>query len=99
VAGLFGGTVLASDRVPLEGLELYVESIDNFVDVAARMGVDVEIQNHPIFDATPARLDALARRQAGDPHPFVIGTERYQRFWKIVSECMQTEVIRRQNAD
>jgi metallo-beta-lactamase class B len=59
------------------------------------MGVDVELQNHPIFDNTPARLAALAARESGDPHPFVMGADRYQRFWGIVSECMQADIIRK----
>jgi metallo-beta-lactamase class B len=72
-----------------------VGSIARYLEVAGEMGVDVEIQNHPIFDDTPARLAALATRRSGEPHPFVMGTERYQRFWRIVSECMQADIIRR----
>jgi len=95
VAGLFGGTVLAASFTPMPGLQQYVGSIAHYLEVAAEMGVDVEIQNHPIFDDTPARLAALALRRSGEPHPFVTGTERYQRFWRIVSECMQADIIRR----
>jgi metallo-beta-lactamase class B len=95
VAGLFGGTVLAAGYTPMPGLLQYVDSIDHYVEVAVRRGVDVEIQNHPIFDDTPARLTALAERRSGEPHPFVMGTDRYQRFWRIVSECMQADIIRR----
>ncbi len=95
VAGLFGGTVLASAFTPPAGLAQYIDSIAHYLDVAAREGVDVEIQNHPIFDDTPARLAALAARAPGDPHPFVMGAERYQRFWRIVSECMQADIVRK----
>jgi len=95
VAGLFGGTVLATAFTPAPGLEQYVDSIAHFLDVAAREGVDVEIQNHPIFDGTPARLAALAARTPGDPHPFVIGTDGYRRFWGVVSECMQADIVRK----
>jgi metallo-beta-lactamase class B len=95
VAGMFGSTVLAAAYTPAPGLLQYVDSIAHYLDVAGRMGVDVEIQNHPIFDATPERLAALAARRPGEPHPFVMGTERYQRFWGIVSECMQADIIRK----
>jgi len=95
IAGLFGGTVLAASFTPMPGLLQYVGSIAHYLEVAAQMGVDVEIQNHPIFDDTPARLAALAARRSGEPHPFVMGMERYQRFWRIVSECMQADIIRR----
>jgi metallo-beta-lactamase class B len=95
VGGLFGGTVLAANRVSTAGLMQYVDSIAHYLTVAERMGVDVEVQNHPLFDDTPARIGALGTRGPGDPHPFVMGTDRYLRFWNIVSECMQAEILRR----
>ena len=91
-AGLFGGTVLAAAYTPPAGLLQYVDSLGRWLDITAELGVDVEIQNHPIFDDMSARLDALARRQPGDPHAFVIGRDGFQRFWRIVSECMQAEL-------
>lgn len=98
VAGLFGGTVLAAGFVPLAGLEQYLASIAHYREIAAALGVDVEIQNHPIFDDTPARIAALATRAPGAAHPFVMGTERYQRFWGVISECMQASLIQRRAA-
>jgi metallo-beta-lactamase class B len=95
VAGLFGGTILTLSRITTPGLKQYVDSIRHYLDVAKRMNVDVEIQNHPIFDATPDRLARLKTRKAREPHPFVMGTERYQRFWNVVSECVQAEIARR----
>jgi metallo-beta-lactamase class B len=95
VAGLLGGTVLAAGFTAPPGLLQYVGSIAHYVEVAGAMGVDVEIQNHPIFDDTPERLAALAARRSDEPHPFVMGAARYQRFWRIVSECMQADIIRR----
>ena len=95
VAGLFGGTVLATAYTPPAGLEQYVASIAHFLEVVARENVGVEIQNHPIFDDTPARLAALAARAPGQPHPFVMGADRYQRFWRVVSECMQADIVRK----
>lgn len=98
VAGLFGGTVLAAGFVPLPGLRQYLSSVAHFVEVAEQMQVDVEIQNHPIFDDTPARLAALAARAPGAAHPFVMGKERYVRFWNVISECMQATLIQREAA-
>ena len=95
VAGLFGGTILATAFTPAAGLDQYIDSIARYLEVAAREGVDVLVQNHPIFDDTPARLEALAARMPGDPHPFVMGADSYQRFWGIVSECMQADIVRK----
>lgn len=97
-AGLFGGTVLAAGFVPVAGIKQYIESIAHYRSVAQAMQVDVEIQNHPIFDDTPGRIAALAARAPGAAHPFVMGNERYLRFWDIVSECMQASLIQREAA-
>jgi metallo-beta-lactamase class B len=98
VAGLFGGTVLAPGFTPLPGLRQYITSIAHYLDTARQMQVDVEIQNHPIFDDTPARFEALAKRAPGAAHPFVMGNERYVRFWNVVSECMQAALVQREAA-
>src|ERR1043166_2509366 len=95
VAGLFGGTILTSDRITTPGLQTYVQSIAHYLDVAKKMKVDVEVQNHAIFDMTPERLAKLKARQGKEPHPFVVGNDRYVKFWSIVSECIQAEIARR----
>lgn len=98
VAGLFGGTVLAAGFVPLPSLRQYLDSIAHYRDIAEAMNVDVEIQNHPIFDDTPARIAALETRAAGAPHPFVMGNARYLRFWDVISSCMQASLLQREAA-
>lgn len=94
-AGLFGGTILALDRIPTAGLKQYTQSIAHYVDVAKKMKVDVEVQNHAIFDGTPERLAKLKMRKAGEPNPFMMSTDNYAKFWNIVSECIQAEIARR----
>jgi len=95
VAGLFGGTILTSDRITTPGLRQYVQSIDRYLDVAKRMKVDIEVQNHALFDGMPGRLAALKARRAGAPHPFLVTTDGYVRFWSVISECIQAEISRR----
>jgi metallo-beta-lactamase class B len=95
VAGLFGGTILTADRITTPGLQQYVQSIGRYLDVAKRMKVDVEVQNHAIFDGMPERLAALKARKAGAPHPFLVATDRYVAFWSVISECIQAEISRR----
>jgi metallo-beta-lactamase class B len=95
MAGLFGGTIFTASRITTPGLREYVNSIAHWIDMAKKMKVEVEVQNHPIFDATPERLARLKTRKAGEPHPFFMSTEHYGKFWNIISECMQTEIARR----
>jgi metallo-beta-lactamase class B len=95
-AGLFGGTVLTTGILTTEALKQYIQSIGHYLDVAKRMNVDVELQNHPIFDGMPDKLAKLKSARASDPNPFVIGNERYLKMWNIVSECIQAEIARRE---
>jgi metallo-beta-lactamase class B len=95
MAGLFGGTIFTASRISTPAMIQYVDSMKHWVDVAKKMKVEVEIQNHPIFDANPERLAKLKARKPGEPHPFMMSTEKYAQFWNIISECMQTDIARR----
>jgi metallo-beta-lactamase class B len=98
-AGLFGGTVLTTGILTTDALKQYTQSIAHYLDTAKRMNVDVEIQNHPIFDGMPDKLAKLKSAKASDPNPFVIGNERYLKMWNIVSECIQAEIARRDGSN
>jgi metallo-beta-lactamase class B len=98
-AGLFGGTVLTTGILTTDALKQYTQSIAHYLDTAKRMNVDVEIQNHPIFDGMPDKLAKLKNAKASDPNPFVIGNDRYLKMWNIVSECIQAEVARREGSN
>ena len=98
-AGLFGGTVLTTGILTTDALKQYTQSIAHFLDAAKKMNVDVELQNHPIFDGMPDKLAKLKSAKASDPNPFVIGNDRYLKMWNIVSECIQAEVARREGSN
>ena len=89
------GTIQTVDRITTPGLQQYVQSIGHYQSVAQTLKVDVEVQNHPIFDNTPERLARLRARTGRETNPFVTGTDRYVKFWSIVSECIQAEIARR----
>lgn len=94
-AALFGGSILLVNRIPTEGLQQYLQSLERFGAVTRQLGVDVEIQNHPLYDGFATKLEQLAARRAGDPHPFVVGTDAYQRFLTVMSECTNAQLARR----
>jgi len=94
-AALFGGSILLVNRIPTEGLRQYVQSLERFGAVTRRLGVDVEIQNHPLYDGFATKLERLAARRPGDAHPFVVGTDAYQRFLTVMSECTNAQLARR----
>jgi metallo-beta-lactamase class B len=94
-AALFGGSILLSGRISDDGLRQYEKSVRHFAAVTRRLGADVEIQNHPLYDGFDAKLARLAARKAGDPHPFVVGVDAYQRFLTVMTECAAAQLARR----
>jgi metallo-beta-lactamase class B len=94
-AALFGGSILLVNRIPDDGLRQYVQSLERFGAVTQRLGVDVEIQNHPLYDGFEAKLERLAARRAGDAHPFVVGEDAYARFLTVMTECTNAQLARR----
>lgn len=98
MAGLFGGSILIPGRIPDEGLQQYIRSIQHFGDVARKMNVDVELQNHPLYDGLEMKLERLKARGARQPHPFVVGRQGYQRFLTAMTECTRAQIERRKSS-
>src|SRR5262245_58740552 len=59
MAGVFGGTILTTNIISTDGLKQYTQSIAHYLDLAKKMKVEVELQNHPIFDGMPEKLAKL----------------------------------------
>jgi hypothetical protein len=70
-------------------------SIAHFRAEAAKAGVEVEIQNHPLMDDLTGRLAQLRGRAAGSTNPFIVGRANYPVFLDVMSECMQAQIGRR----
>ena len=95
VAGLFGGTILnPQQRFPVSLFEQYRTSIKHFQDVAKKMNVDVEFENHPIMDGTFDRLAALKARKPSEQNPFVVGKRGVQRFLDVMLQCTDVQIVR-----
>jgi metallo-beta-lactamase class B len=99
IAGLFGGTVLTTGILTTDALKQYTQSIAHYLETARKMNVEVELQNHPIFDGMPEKLAKLKSAKPADPNPFVIGNDRYLKMWNIISECIQAEIARREGSN
>ena len=97
VAALWGGTgfnwqsgsprYITPDRPARFWYENYSNSARRFSDIAAKAGADVLLSNHPVYDASDVNLPAMAKRRAGDPHPYVIGRDGVSRFLTVAEEC------------
>jgi metallo-beta-lactamase class B len=67
--------------------ENYANSARKMRDIAAKAGADVVLSNHPQYDNSTTRLPMMAKRSAGQPHPYVIGRESVGRFITVAEEC------------
>jgi metallo-beta-lactamase class B len=94
-AAIFGGTILGMGRISNDGLRQYIASLQHFAQVTRRHHVDVELQNHPLFDDTWVKAAALAARKPGAANPFVVGESGYQNFLTVISECTQATLADR----
>jgi len=95
MSGLFGGLIIADAVTPTEQLHRYVQSIAHFAAIAKRERVEVELENHIMFDNTYGKLQALSMPGPAAANPFVVGTAGYQDFLKVLSECAQAALAAR----
>jgi metallo-beta-lactamase class B len=86
VAALWGGT-LFNFGPDVERFAQYAESAERFRTIAARAGADVLLSNHTDYDGSKEKLPALANRRAGNPHPYVVGTDSVRRYLTVAHEC------------
>jgi metallo-beta-lactamase class B len=98
VAALWGGTnfnwrnnggarYITPERPASFWYAQYANSARRFRELAAKAGADVLLSNHSNYDGTKTHLPALARRQAGEPHPYVVGNDSVGRFLTVAEEC------------
>jgi metallo-beta-lactamase class B len=95
VAALYGGTILTPGIIPDAGLQQYLRSIDHFKEMTKRAKVDVELQNHPLYDGMEEKLAKVRDRKPGSPNPFIVGQANYGKFLDVMSECMRAQIARR----
>lgn len=95
VAGIYAGTILTPGIVSDEGLASYLTSVRHYKQEAAKAGVDVIMQNHPLMYPLPEMLDRLNQRKKGEPNPFVVGKANYQKFVDVMEACTEVNIARR----
>ena len=63
--------------------------------MAADAGASVILSNHSEYDGayTKARL-VTAKREVGENHPFIGGTDAVQRYFTVMAECAMASKLR-----
>jgi metallo-beta-lactamase class B len=88
----WGGTAFNFQPSP-EAFQIYARSAASFLDVVKQTGADIILSNHPIFDGSLKKFEALARRETGAPHPYVVGQNTVQRYLKVAEECARAQLL------
>ena len=95
VAAMFGGVWLTPGLLSDDALQTYSMSVSRFKEATKRANVDVLLQNHTLMDPIQEKLDKLAARKRGEPDPFVVGANEYQKFLDVMQGCTQVNIARR----
>ena len=95
MAAMFGGVWLTPGLLSDEALQTYLTSVRRFRAETKKAKVDVLLQNHMLMDPFQEKLDKLAARRRGEPHPFIVGAGEYQKFVDVMEACTQVNIARR----
>jgi metallo-beta-lactamase class B len=90
-----GGTLTGAFGTNGSRWDEYIASQRRIAAVAAAEGATVILSNHSEYDGayTRARLIA-APRQAGEDHPFILGSQMVQRYFTVMAECAAASKLR-----
>jgi metallo-beta-lactamase class B len=69
--------------------DTYIASQRKMAERAGSQNATVLMSNHSEFDNAVTKIKMLAGRKAGEPHPFELGREAVQRYFKVTDECAQ----------
>jgi metallo-beta-lactamase class B len=69
--------------------DTYISSQRKMASLAASLGASVLMSNHSEFDSAVTKIKTMAARRPGEPHPFDLGREAVQRYFKTSDECAQ----------
>jgi metallo-beta-lactamase class B len=89
-----GGTSIARIDRDLAGLSQYIDSQRKMAQAAAAAGASILMSNHTEFDGAYIKVRLLAARKPGESHPYDVGSEAVQRYFKMAEECAQAARIR-----
>lgn len=91
MVAFFGG--FGAPRDPLQRYP-HIASMRRFAGLAASAGADAMIANHPLQDGAFEKLDLLHYRRQGDAHPFVVGSDRLDRYFQVQMLCSKLGLVR-----
>ena len=70
-----------------------MDSAVRYRSLVSKLGVEGIISNHTDYDSSIAKLEALATRKPGQPHPFLTGAESVRRYMAVVEEAGRATLV------
>lgn len=89
--GYFGGTGGGRDA---PSSRAQIASLQRWLGISRAAGVDTIITNHPLHSEALEKEYMLRYRLPGQPNPFVLGPEVYQRYVQVQEECAHIALAR-----
>jgi metallo-beta-lactamase class B len=89
VVGLWGG---GFPHESVDAMKAFATSAEKWGRLSSQARVDVVVSNHPKNDESLGKLQALAARKPGEPHPFVSGPGLVAQRNIVLSECARAYV-------
>ena len=93
VVAYSGGT----SNIPLvhnpAALTQFINSQNKMAKAAAAAGATIVMTNHSEFDNAYTKVRLLAARKPGEAHPYDVGTDGVQRYFKMSAECAEATRI------
>jgi metallo-beta-lactamase class B len=74
--------------------DIYIASQRKMAKAAADSNATVLMSNHTEFDAAVPKIKALAARKPGETHPYDVGKDAVQRYFKVSEECAQAQRLK-----
>jgi metallo-beta-lactamase class B len=88
-----GGTAF-NFPTTVPNFDIYIASQLKMAKAAAASHATVLMSNHSEFDAAVFKIKAIAARRRGEPHPFDVGEDIVQRYFKVTEECAQAQRVK-----
>jgi metallo-beta-lactamase class B len=90
VAALLNGTATNTPETTRQ----LTASMERMANLAKAAKVDIELNNHSFIDDSLPFLEQLRTRKAGEPNPFIIGEDGFQKFSGWLTECLKADMAR-----
>jgi metallo-beta-lactamase class B len=85
-AAIYGGL---GTPARAEDKKTHIAQLQRFETITRTAGVDVLLATHQTQDQAIWKLEELRLRHADDPNPYVIGSDRYQRYLRLQEACTE----------